>query len=116
MFFNNSPDDRCDQLFGVIKKSQLNFCAQETPFSLNLQIKKKFIKTWSSEQLSEMSSSIYSETKFEHTAEATKYTQDETINLKVKIEKLEAENKSLNGNIVDLGNKLRETESIEEYY
>ena len=73
MFFNNSPDDRCDQLFGVIKKSQLNFCAQETPFSLNLQIKKKFIKTWPSDQLSEMSSSIYSETKFEHTAEATKY-------------------------------------------
>ena len=34
-------------------------------------------------------------------------TQDETIHFKAKIDKLEAENKSLKGNIVDMGNKLR---------
>ena len=50
IFLNNSPSDRCDQIFWLIKNSDLNFCAQETPFGLNVQVKKKFVKKWETSQ------------------------------------------------------------------
>ena len=48
IFLNNSPLDRCDQILWLIKHSNLNFCAEETPFSLNVTIRKKFLNRWSS--------------------------------------------------------------------
>ena len=45
-FINNSPLERCDQILWLIKHSNLNFRAEETPFSLNVTIRKKFINRW----------------------------------------------------------------------
>ena len=50
MFLNNSPSDRCDQILWLIKKSDLNFFAQETTFGLNIQLETKFLKKWESNQ------------------------------------------------------------------
>ena len=44
MFINNSPLDRCDQILWLIKRSNLNFTAQETPFTLN--VTKKYVTRW----------------------------------------------------------------------
>ena len=45
-FLNNSPSQICDQLLYLVKNSNLNFELQETPFSLNLQLKKSFAQHW----------------------------------------------------------------------
>ena len=50
MFLNNSSSDRCDKILWLIKQSELNFFAQETPFGLNIQLKKKFVMKWESNQ------------------------------------------------------------------
>ena len=45
-FLNNSPSQICDQLLYLVKNSNLNFELQETPFSLNLQLKNSFAQHW----------------------------------------------------------------------
>ena len=46
IFLNNSPSIICEQILWLVKNSGLNFSVQETPFSLNLSIKKRFVTKW----------------------------------------------------------------------
>ena len=48
IFSDNSPTAICDQILWLVKHSNLNFNAQETPFSLNICLKKCFINKWPS--------------------------------------------------------------------
>ena len=54
MFKNNSPTDRCDQILCLIKNSNLNFSAQETPFTLHVTVRKKFVTRWNPEKLTKL--------------------------------------------------------------
>ena len=72
MFLNNSPKDICEQVYWLVKNSQLNFSAQETPYSLNLQIKKKFVNIWQSElQNFQSVSSVHKENGWQPCNETT---------------------------------------------
>ena len=46
VFLKQSPSIICDQLLYLVKNSNLNFELHETPFSLNLNLKKSFYKHW----------------------------------------------------------------------
>jgi hypothetical protein len=46
LFLQNSPSGICDQILYLVKNSNLNFELHETPFSLNLNIKKSFAHHW----------------------------------------------------------------------
>ena len=52
IFLENSPQTICDQVLWLIKNSQLNFQARETPYSLSLSIKKRFAQRWDQSQFS----------------------------------------------------------------
>ena len=43
-FLDNSPNVICEQVLWLVKNSDLNFQVKETPFGLNLSIKKRFVK------------------------------------------------------------------------
>jgi hypothetical protein len=45
-FLNNSPNMICDQIVWLVKHSNLNFQLKETPFSLSLNLKKRFAQHW----------------------------------------------------------------------
>ena len=46
LFMSNSPSTICDQILYLVKNSSLNFELHETPFSLNLKLKKSFTQYW----------------------------------------------------------------------
>ena len=46
IFLSNSPSVICDQILWLVKNGNLNFELKETPFSLSLNIKKKFVQHW----------------------------------------------------------------------
>ena len=46
IFLHNSPAIICEQILWLVKNSGLNFNIQETPFGLNLSIKKRFVNKW----------------------------------------------------------------------
>ena len=46
VFLQNSPSLICDQILYLVKNSNLNFELHETPFSLNLTLKKTFVHHW----------------------------------------------------------------------
>ena len=50
MFYKNDPSTISDQIVWMVKNSQLNFQVQETAYSLNIQIKKRFLKDWNEVQ------------------------------------------------------------------
>ena len=45
-FFENTPSVICDQVLWLIKNSGLNFQIKETPFSLEINLKKRFANQW----------------------------------------------------------------------
>ena len=45
-FLENYPAVICDQVLWLIKNSGLNFQVKETPFSLDINPKKNFVKVW----------------------------------------------------------------------
>ena len=45
-FLENNPAVICDQVLWLIKNSGLNFQVKETPFSLDINLKKNFVKVW----------------------------------------------------------------------
>ena len=47
---NFSPSMICEQILWLVKNSNLNFNVQETPFSLNLRLKKSFVTKWPNAQ------------------------------------------------------------------
>ena len=120
MFLNNSPRDRCEQIFFLVKNSNLNFNAQETPFSLNIQIKKKFVNRWETGHPSANFASFYSQDLFsnasnrstniqENTVEGT--TKEENKQLKEEISKLRAEKETQKNVINILEDKLAKAEA-----
>ena len=46
LFLENNPGVICDQVLWLIKHSGLNFQVKETPFSLDINLKKNFVKVW----------------------------------------------------------------------
>ena len=46
VFLKNSPSVICDQILFLVKNSNLNFEVHETPFSLNINLKKRFAHHW----------------------------------------------------------------------
>ena len=45
-FLENSPKTICDQIIWLIKNSGLNFQLKETPFGLEISLKKRFVHHW----------------------------------------------------------------------
>ena len=45
-FLENTPSVICDQVLWLIKNSGLNFQVKETPFSLDINLKKRFANLW----------------------------------------------------------------------
>ena len=58
LFLDNSPSGISEQILFLVKNSNLNFNVQETAFSLNISIKKHFIKRWSRHDMSDQTSNI----------------------------------------------------------
>ena len=50
LFLENSHSGVCKQIIWLIKNSRLNFQIKETPFSLGVSIKKRFVNQWESPQ------------------------------------------------------------------
>ena len=46
VFLQNSPSVICDQILYLVKNLNLNFEVHETPFSLNINLKKRFAHHW----------------------------------------------------------------------
>ena len=46
IFLDNTPSAICEQVLWLIKNSGLNFQVKETPFSLDINIKKRFANLW----------------------------------------------------------------------
>ena len=113
MFFNNSPSDRCDQIFWLIKNSDLNYWSQETPFGLNIQLKKKFVKRWgtayaspnySQSNLEENISNIYQN-------DNKSALEDKNKQLKQDLRMLQADKEKSQDIIILLETKLANAES-----
>ena len=104
IFVNKCPSDRCDQILWLIKNSDLNYCVQETSFSLNVQLKKKFVNRWESSH----SPNIYSQPMTANTS-VNKSTLEEE--LKLELDKLKAEKEVFRDTIQSLETKLAKAES-----
>ena len=46
IFLENTPKVVCEQILFLIKNSDLNFQLKETPFSLDISLKKRFVNHW----------------------------------------------------------------------
>jgi hypothetical protein len=46
IFLDNTPSAICEQVLWLIKNSGLHFQVKETPFSLDINIKKRFANLW----------------------------------------------------------------------
>ena len=106
MILNNYPKDICEQVDWLVKNSQLNFSAQETPYSLNLQIKKKFVNIWQSElQNFQSVSSVHKEYSWQPFKE-TSETNESIKVLEIKVRNLKAEKKSTEAILTKLKVKM----------
>ena len=92
IFLSNCPSERSDQILWLIKKSELNFCVQETTFSLNIQLKKKFVTKWENNRSSPHSPSFSQPNGYQNMANnfVDKSTLEEEM--KVEVDSLKAEN------------------------
>ena len=52
LFLNNSPQLTCEQILWLVINSNLNFQVKETPFGLSLDLKKRFVHHWNTDQFS----------------------------------------------------------------
>ena len=50
IFLENSPQTICDQILWLVKNANLDFQLKETPFSINLSLKKRFAHHWNPSQ------------------------------------------------------------------
>ena len=64
-FLSNSPGTICDQILYLVKNSDLNFDLHETPFSLNLNLKKSFVNHWKKTDNSAQNN-LFSQTQLPH--------------------------------------------------
>ena len=51
LFLENNPPAICDQIVWLVKHSNLNFQMKETPFSLTINLKKRFANHWNHDNL-----------------------------------------------------------------
>ena len=105
IFLNNSPSDRCDQIVWMIKNSDLNYCVQETSFSLNIQLKKKFVVKWETNQST--TQSLGQPTAYSNIANKGTLSNE----LEVEVNKIKAENAVSRDTIRTLEIKLVKAES-----
>ena len=89
----------CDQIMWLVKHSNLNFNAQETPFSLNICLKKCFINKWPSRVNDQ--TGVFSEQ-----AQKVETEKDVQINI------FEKTVKGLNDQIATLKSKIEDDEKI----
>ena len=89
----------CDQIMWLVKHSNLNFNAQETPFSLNICLKKCFINKWPSRVNDQ--AGIFSE-------QAQKVETEKDVQINV----FEKTVKGLNDQIATLKSKIEDDEKI----
>ena len=87
-----------DMMVSAVKKSNLNFIIQESPFSLNVNIRKSFIKNKDGCSVSSPVSIIENSSKIQEASERQK----------MKLEKLELENSSLSNALKKLKVQLQE--------
>ena len=104
------PQDVCDQVLQVIRSSQLNFCSQETPYSVFLTLRKSFTQ------------------KFKHPSSLEPFLQPKLVKnsnlemevhlkaLKEEIKKIKMENFKLEHEKVTLINKYEEEISFNEQF
>ena len=97
IFLDNSPTGICDQILWLVKHSNLNFNAQETPFSLNICLKKCFINKWPSR---------------DQTGHFSEQAQKVETEKDVKINIFEKTVKDLNEEIATLKTKLEDDEKF----
>ena len=65
-FLQNSPSLICDQILYLVKNSNLNFELHETPFSLNLTIKKSFVNHWTKSNHSAQQTHVHQQAHHVH--------------------------------------------------
>ena len=99
IFSDNSPTAICDQILWLVKHSNLNFNAQETPFSLNICLKKCFINKWPS-RVNDLTG-VFSE-------QAQKVETEKDVQINV----FEKTVKGLNDQIATLKSKIEDDEKI----
>ena len=68
VFLKQSPGMICDQLLYLVKNSNLNFELHETPFSLNLNLKKSFTHHWNKANNKSPENNVYNSTLNSHRA------------------------------------------------
>ena len=49
-YLDNTPSVICDQVMWLVKNSGLNFSFYETPFSLDIKLKKRFVQKWTTSE------------------------------------------------------------------
>ena len=49
-YLENTPSVICDQVMWLVKNSGLNFSFHETPFSLDIKLKKRFVQKWATSE------------------------------------------------------------------
>ena len=87
-----------DMIVASVKKSNLNFIIQESPFSLSINLRKSFVKNKNGNIISPPVSSMQNDTEVKEASEI----------LKLKVNKLELENSSLCESLGQLQVELQE--------
>ena len=91
MFLENSPQVICDQILWLVKNASLDFEVKETPYSLNLSVKKRFAQHWKSAD-QQQSQRIYSPAPKFKVPTSCQVFQDSTEHQNASEEPQETEN------------------------
>ena len=95
IFLKNTPSMICDQVLWLVKNSNLNFQLKETPYSLNLSIKKRFTTLWNQNSVSFQDFSTESNAPIfpqqDQTSQQFQQHQSSQVELQKHIESLKAE-------------------------
>ena len=117
IFYENSPQSITDQILWLVKHANLDFQIKETPFSLNLSLKKKFAQHWNSNLVynqqnqgtftpahsftAPMSAHIKPGETFQEFPQKSPQSHHETENLKNLIKDLKQEKEALEKEVVN---------------
>ena len=78
IFLENTPSAICEQVLWLIKNSGINFQVKETPFSLDINIKKRFANLWNQSNRNPVSHQSASQL-FSQLHETPDHTQDSDL-------------------------------------
>ena len=90
IFLENNPAVICDQVLWLIKNSGLNFQVKETPFSLDINLKKNFFKVWNQTSANPVFNRYTQQTSQHVKSEKHSQQQTEVSDLLIKVETLNA--------------------------